>query len=131
MNKAKEYKIGFVETRGRKTKYDDRFCDISEYLQNCSTAKNLPSIKGYGLYLGVGHQTVVNWQKVNKDFKHAMQTLKALSEEILVNGGLSKTYNPIMAKFILASRHEFRERTDVTSDNKVVKGVVFLPKRAE
>ena len=131
MHKAKEYEIGKVETRGRKTKYDDAYCDLEDYLALCQKAHNLPSIKGYGLFLGVGHQTVVNWQNAHKDFKHAMQTLKTLSEEILVNGRLSKQYNPIMAKFILGSRHDFKEKSDVTSDDKAIKGVVFLPKRGE
>lgn len=124
---------------GRPTKYSDEMLKkVQEYLDSCVDTEgefhktrgeksdsfertldvNLPSALGLSLYLGVNEDTLYEWSKKHVEFSEAFRRVVKEGEHRMVNNAMSGKYNPLMAKFVLSSRHEYREKTDVTSGGK-------------
>lgn len=81
---------------------------------------NLPTIQGLARYLGVNQDTVYEWAKIYPEFSETLEDIRNEQAQRLLNKGLSGDYNSTIAKLILSSNHGFRERTDLTSDNKQI-----------
>jgi len=78
----------------------------------------LPTIEGYAIYLKVSRQVLYDWSKVYPEFREAMELIKTKQKQKLVEHGLDGSYNPTIAKLILANNHGMSDKNDVTSDGK-------------
>lgn len=80
------------------------------------TKVNLPSIEGLASYIDVNRDTVYEWCKVYPEFSDIIEKLKEKQVKSLINNGLQGTYNPTIAKVLLA-RQGYRDAidTDVTT----------------
>lgn len=136
---------------GRPTKYDDTILDkTQDYINSCVdeydefhktrsdnsngydrlVKVNLPSVAGLAVYLRVSKSTIWLWAKDYPDFSDALDEIAVLQEKRLVDGGMSGEYNSTIAKLVLATNHNYREKSDVTSDNeKLQAGVIILPSK--
>jgi DNA-binding transcriptional regulator YiaG len=87
----------------------------------------LPTIEGFARYINVNKTSLYEWEKQNEMFSNALDKIRIEQQERLINAGLSGDYNSTIAKLILSSNHGMRERGDVTSDGKAIKGngIVF------
>lgn len=79
---------------------------------------NLPTIEGFAKYIGFSKKTLYNWAKAKKDFRKALDKIKAEQKTRLIDMGLSGNYNPTIAKLILSNNHGMRDRFDATSGDK-------------
>jgi len=89
----------------------------------------LPTIQGFALFLDVSIPTLHNWAKENQEFFNALEKIKRVQHERLISGGLSNDYNSTIAKLMLSSNHGYKEKSDVTSGDEPIKGVVVLPEK--
>ena len=80
----------------------------------------IPSIKRFSQFCGIPRTTLNDWAVAYKDFSELLDRIKKEQEARLVEKGLTGEYNPVMAKFILSARHEYREKTDTTSNGKTI-----------
>jgi len=111
---------------GAPTKYDPSFCEKAvEYVEQCRTEKvgrvlkvNLPKIEGFAKFLGVSRSTVHLWSTEYSEFSDALDFIKSEQKSRLLDYGLSGEYNSTIAKLILSSDHEMRERSDTNVNIK-------------
>lgn len=124
---------------GRPTKYDDSFPGkVDEYLLQCrdeiyefqstrgeksdsfqeKIRVSLPTYEGLSKFLGVNVDTLYEWKDKYPKFSESLSKVKSEQKNRLLNNGLSGTYNPTIAKLILASNHNMRDKQDITTDGK-------------
>jgi hypothetical protein len=77
----------------------------------------LPTNEGFSRYAGISVPTLLSWAKKHKSFRKALRALKAEQKDRLINGGLAGTYNPTIAKLLLSSDHNMKERVDNTTND--------------
>lgn len=82
--------------------------------ENQSKVK-LPTIEGFGRFIGVPRRTIYEWRDKHIEFSHTLDKILIEQQERLINKGLAGDYNPTIAKLILSSNHGMAERKDVTS----------------
>lgn len=120
---------------GRPTDYTDKVIPKTmEYIKKCEdeiyifqkmsgktdgfeekVRVNLPSIAGLALHLEVSRDTVYEWEKYYPKFSDTLMRIRALQEQMLISGGLSGKYNPLITKLILSTNHGYSEKKDITS----------------
>lgn len=131
---------------GRPTNYtndEDMCAKVDEYLlqhqdseeinqlgQEKLTVK-LPTIEGLAIFLGVTKMALYDWEKEHKEFAYALEKVRQEQQQRLLNKGLSGQYNSTIAKLILSANHGMRERTDMTTNNKPIEGITFLPQKKD
>lgn len=108
--------------------YDPSFIDkVDEFLDQCQDGTqegskkikvNLPSIEKFSKFIGTTSKTIRVWEKENPDFKIATDKIHMEQKIRLIDGGLSNTYNPWIARLLLSANHGMVERSDVTSGEK-------------
>lgn len=141
---------------GRPTKYDPKVIDkIYNYLAICKddyvvkTFKykigkqtkietkiiyevRLPSKDDFSTFIGVHRDTLHEWSKKHQNFSDALEQIELEQKKKLLNGGISGSYSPGLAKFILSSNHDMREKKDITSNNQPIMGIDYIvPKDTE
>lgn len=97
----------FHKTRGEKSDSYDRILKV-----------NLPLMASLALTLKVNKSTLYEWAKKNEEFSDVLDELHAEQEKRLLLHGLTGDYNPLITKLILSARHDYKEKTDVTSGDK-------------
>lgn len=118
---------------GRPSKYSPMLAErVEEYLAICKDKYNqvvkqinedretydnvyevqLPTIQGFALFLEINETTAYAWADEYPEFSKALDKIKQIQHERLVNHGLSGQYNPTIAKLILSSNHGYAEKTD-------------------
>jgi hypothetical protein len=126
---------------GRPLKYKESFNDeVDKYLDQCQDSVEefhktrgdksdtyervqkvkLPTIVGFSVYLGVNETTVYDWAKKYPSFSQSLGRIKDVQHQKLIDGGVSGTYNSTIAKLMLSSNHGYKEKSDITSDDKPV-----------
>ena len=111
---------------GRPTKYTPEMCGkVDEYLRiNKDTYEEdrlrvkLPTKEGFALFIDITKRTLYNWADEHKEFFHALEKIEKVQHERLLNSGLAGEYNSTIAKLILSSNHNYKERTDQTTKDK-------------
>jgi hypothetical protein len=88
-----------------------------------------PTLVNMALYLDVSTDTMTNWAKESEEFFGILMRVKQRYEDLLNKHGLTGKYDPGFAKFLSSADHGKREKSDVTTDGKEMRGVVFLPER--
>lgn len=140
---------------GRPTKYDPEFCrKVDEYLSSNQDEEvkvvkqvneekgyeiydtkfkvKLPTIEGFALFLNVSKKSLLNWEKEYPEFLHALDKIRAEQHNRLVNSGLSGEYNPTIAKLILSSNHNYKERSEQENTGEVlIKGAKELASKLD
>ena len=126
---------------GRPTKYEDSFIQIAkEYIESCGReATELPTIEGLARTLQVDSDTIVEWDKNNKEFSVTIKKLKDKQKQQLMNDGMygGKEVNSTMAIFLLKANHGMIEtsRQEITGENggplniTINAGSGYIPKR--
>lgn len=126
---------------GRPSKYTPELCDkVDEYLALCVDEEKefhktrgdntnsferrlrvkLPTIGGFSLFVNVPERTLYDWRDAHEEFSQSLAKIVKEQEKRLLDNGLSGDYNPTIAKLILSSNHGYKEKSDVTSDNKAI-----------
>ena len=124
---------------GRPTKYTSEcIAKVDDYLNGCVDERyifhktegdksdsyeekvrvNLPTIGGFALFLDVAEDTIYEWVKVHKEFSESLRKIVKEQEKRLLNSGLSGEYNSTIAKLILSSNHGYKEKSDLTTNDK-------------
>lgn len=70
----------------------------------------LPKIAELALILGVSRSTIYLWADEHKEFSDTLDDISAAQEIKLLDNGLNGTYNPTIAKMVLSSNHNYREK---------------------
>lgn len=92
---------------------------------------NLPTVEGFARFIGVNKTSLYEWEKKHPEFSNALDKIRTEQQQRLIDSGLSGEYNPTIAKLILSANHGMREKSDVTTDDKPIEGVVILPSKEE
>jgi hypothetical protein len=133
----------YNEGVARPTKYDHQFVDeVDRYLKTTGREQTeLPTKQGFALRIGVDDDTLDNWANakdeegtlIRPEFFGALKKLMQRQAVQLINDGIygGKEVNSTIVKLLLQNNHGMRERTDITSDEKEIKGVVVLPELNE
>jgi hypothetical protein len=115
---------------GRPIEFTDEYlAKAKAYLDLCTDKRvkigkdikmrvKLPSMGGLARYLNIARSTIYEWKEISPDFSDVCEQIVAEQEERLINNGLSGDYSPNLSKFILSARHEYREKSDVTTNGK-------------
>lgn len=129
----------------RPTKYKKEYCKkVEDYLKTCEDVYekvlvkddnsyengietvntrtifnvNLPTIEGFALFLKVPVRCLYDWREKHEAFSQSLARIVAEQKNKLISTGLSGRYNPIIAKLILSSNHDMREKADMTTNGK-------------
>jgi len=98
---------------GRKSDYSEQILVKAEtYLTNHADVDDLvPSVSGLAVYLNKARSTIYSWAKDDdkKPFSDLLEILLAKQEKMLLNGGLSGTFNASITKLML-SKHDYSEK---------------------
>lgn len=79
---------------------------------------NLPTKEELAFNLGVHRDTLTEWAKRHPEFSGTLERLEQKQKIMLLRGGISGQYNPLITKLTLSANHGMREKTDMTSDDK-------------
>jgi len=103
---------------GQPTKYKKAYTLAAEdYLKTWNVIEGgfehaYPSQKGFLTHHGIPRSTSDGWKKAHPEYSYILDQIKALGEHVLCDKGLKDEVKPIMAKFILSSRFDYREKTE-------------------
>ena len=105
---------------GRPTKYNDETLETAkDYIANYANYDDVvPSIAGLACVLGVARDTIYDWikQPEKEEFSYTVKILLTAQERSLINGSLSNTMNPMIAKLLLAGHgHSEKQEIDMKS----------------
>jgi len=115
---------------GRPTKYRPDMPDrVREYIRNHEALGDvIPTIAGFACEAHVNKDTLYEWAAGHPTFSDALDELRYVQERKLLSGGLEGSYNPTIAKLILATNHGYKERTDITTNNEPIGApMIVLP----
>lgn len=105
---------------GRPTKYSPELvAEVENYLKTCGRHNTeLPTKEGFGLFIDVDDDTLVEWAKIYPDFSAALKRLERSQKNQLMNDGMygGKEVNQAMAIFLLKVNHNMieTERRELT-----------------
>lgn len=103
---------------GRPTKYyPEVYKDIEAYLMTTGREQTkLPTVEGLALYLNVHKDTLYEWAKENREFSDALDKLKMIQKEQLINDGIygGKEVNAAIVKLVLGHNHGMKENDPST-----------------
>ena len=114
---------------GRPTKYNQEMVDRSyKYIDDYENHGDMiPSIEGLSEILDVRRNTIYDWAKdEEKEFSNILAKLLAKQQKVLINNGLSNTFNSAITKLVLG-KHGFHDKvdTDLTSQGESMKPTVI------
>jgi len=115
---------------GAPTKYKPEYSGrdyIEGYMSQCEEKNELVSICGFACYVGVTEKTLHNWSEKSTEFLRTLGYIKQMSKQMLMNKGLNKKYNPLIAKLCLSANHGMKEKTDITTNDESI--TIALPKK--
>jgi hypothetical protein len=83
----------------------------------------VPDVSGLHLFLlenGVKatRAQLYDWAKINEEFSDTLTFIQVKNEKMLNEGGLNRKYSEHFCKFLLSAKHNYREKSDVTTDGK-------------
>ena len=98
---------------GRPTKYSKAMLDKArDYLENyASYGDVVPTAAGLACEMGVSKATVYLWGAEHPEFSDTLQAIQAMQERRLTSGGLDSTFQPTIAKLMLAN-HGYHDKQD-------------------
>lgn len=115
-----------MSNAGRPSKYnDDVLATAADYIVNfVDYGDQIPSVVGLAVALETHRDTIYAWAK-DKDkaeFSDIVKRLSTNQERKLLNGGLDNSFNPTIAKLLLAKHgYSDKQETDITSGGDKIK----------
>jgi hypothetical protein len=94
---------------GRPTKYKSSYCNADKYFKHCKEEKEIPTVCGYAIFLGVSERTLREWRKEHEEFSPTLRVLMSLQKQALINKGLKNEYNSTITKLMLSANHDMIE----------------------
>lgn len=78
----------------------------------------IPTVEGLAVVLDIHKDTLYE----RDEFSDVLRRLKNLQASMLITGGLKGSFNSTIAKLLLASKHDYVEKsaTDITSKNQSI-----------
>jgi hypothetical protein len=98
--------------------------DIERTTDKGSMTVKLSKLEGFAKFLGVTRKTLNNWAKDHPEFLLALERIKEEQKERLIDSGLSGDYNSTIAKLVLSSDHDIRERSDHTTKGESIQPLI-------
>lgn len=95
----------------------NKYSKDGELLQEV-TCERLPSVAGLARHLDIGRSTIYFWSKENKEFQDILESVNVEQEKQAVELGHAGKSNALMAKFLLSAKHDYREKSDITTAGK-------------
>ena len=132
--------IGMGVGGGRPTKYRPEMVGkADEYLATCVTQiedyvktegatstsyqrivkPNLPKLETFARLLGVSHRVILEWETLYPEFGKAIDKIREAQREMLLEGGISGDFNPMITKLILSSNHGYKEKSENENTVKI------------
>ena len=99
---------------GRPTKYNQEIVDkCYEYIENYAKYDDMiPSIEGLAEVLDLCRDTLYDWAKDDKkEISYILAKLLQKQQKVLINNGLSNTFNSAITKLVLG-KHGFHDKVD-------------------
>lgn len=142
---------------GRPTKYSEKMVEMAwDYIESCTddiynyvtgesvstsggskswqqkVKVKLPTFEGLCLKLQIDDSTAYAWAEKYPQFSVTLSTLKRKQKEMLIAGGISGLYNPLITKLVLASNHGMSDKQEIdhTSKGKQINGVGVILSKA-
>ena len=115
----------------RPTKYSKEMVDKSyEYIDTYGEHGDMiPSIEGLAEVLGLHRDTLYDWaRQESKEFSDILGKLLQKQQKVLINNGLSNTFNSAITKLVLG-KHGFHDKMDqdiISSDKSMQPNVIEL-----
>lgn len=112
---------------GRPTLYDPKYCQL--IIDHMEQGLSKESFCGT---IGVSKQTLYDWMKAHEEFLDAVHIGEEKSRLFWEKAGIKgmymgKDFNAVAWKFGIANRHGWKDKADVTSDDKpVVAGFTYI-----
>ncbi len=98
--------IEFHKTRGENTNSYERIVKV-----------DLPTKEDFALFIGVNKSSLYEWEALSPEFSIALDLITVHQRGKLINGGLSGTYNPTIAKLLLSANHGMKEKNETELSN--------------
>jgi len=99
-------------SKGRPTKYNPEMqAQAEEYLKTYAELGDVvPTFVGLAIHLDVATNTLYNWATEDRpDFLRVFTRVEQMQHRVLVNGGLSGTFNPAITKMMM-TKHGYDEK---------------------
>lgn len=101
--------------------------ESNEKMRELKYNQVIPTVEGLCSYIGIARSTVYLWIKEEgkEEFSDIVEGINEIQHLLLQNGGLIGSYNPTIAKLLLA-KHGHSERTTsdhTSSDGSMSNGV--------
>lgn len=123
-NEGKAMKVG------RPSKLTDEVREqIAAYLSDCIENDKVPTAARLAVNLDISKSTLYKWAEDDKQLSDTLKKLQSIQEATLIDGSLANKLNPTISKLMLAN-HGYRERQDITSDDKQL-GAILSAEQAE
>jgi len=86
------------------------------------------TFEGYAKLLGVSRGTLYLWKKKHKAFRKAWRRCVTMQHEYILVNGMAGLTNPGFTKFAAINMMKWKDKCDVTSNNKDVAPTTFTLK---
>jgi len=77
----------------------------------------LPTVAGLASFMKIHRSTIYEWAKIYTDFSDMLEELQAAQEQVLLENGLTGTFNSAISKLML-TKHGYADKTDITTNGK-------------
>lgn len=111
---------------GRPTKATEANLDLAwDYVDGryaeAPQSEAIPTVEGLAVFLDIHKDTLYE----RDEFSDVLARLKSKQAAALISGGLTNKYNSTIAKLLLASKHDFVEKTatDLTTKDQPIQPV--------
>lgn len=72
----------------------------------------VPTLQRFAQEIGTYTAACCSWVSEHEDFATAFVEAMRIQERMLINGGLTRVFDPGFAKFLLAANHGYREKDE-------------------
>ena len=98
---------------GRPSKYNASYLKkAQDYVENYQALGDVvPSIVGLACELGVSKNTLYAWGRDNVQFLNTLEAIESTQHRKLLSGGLNSSFQPTIAKLMLAN-HGYHDKQD-------------------
>lgn len=76
--------------------------------------RRLPTFEEYAYRIGVTVRTLENWKAKYPKFADAYEECLTRQKNLLIQAGLTESFNPTFVKFTLSAVHGLKEKSDVS-----------------
>jgi hypothetical protein len=112
-------------TAGRPTEYTQKILKAAQEFADAAKkmalddkqSKPPPKVAELALVLGVSRSTIYEWKKNHREFSDTIEDILSAQEIMLVDNGLGGTYNPTIAKTMLAANHGYADKQELSGPN--------------